>query len=215
MTECYSCGGEYQNVAGHWARTDCSYPEPTERQSEIITGLMMGDASINNSGKGNPYLQIEMINEEFLNWVHDELGTLSSSVRLVCTGEEQAERTGFNECNDVYKLVSRRNPNLSKWADWYETGEKIFPEIEPTPTVFGIWYSCDGWIARKEGSMSPTVEISSVNERHRKDEILEMFKDLGFSCSWIRNRVHLHVDSSKDFWEWAEQPPGFEHKWDA
>lgn len=213
MTHCHSCGDEYQKIGRHWYGSDCPYPKPTERQSEIITGMLMGDASISGGTQGNPFLQAEMVNEEFLLWLHEELGHLSANVKMVNTASEQASRNNSDgEYQDVYKIVTRRNPNLEKWQDWYSSGEKVFPDITLTPTIAGVWYCCDGW-KNEQSNGRPYVAIGAANEIERSDRLIEMFEQQGFEASWVRRSIRLTVDDSETFWSWAEKPPGFKYKW--
>jgi len=219
VTHCPNCGNEYQRIGTHFGAksTPCDYPDLTERQSEIITGLLMGDGSItgtSSSSGSNPYLQTQMVSKEFLDWVDDELGIYSNGCSLQNTAKEQADRNNSDgEYQDVYGLNTMRAPVFEQWASWYDTGEKRFPEINLTPTIAGVWYVCDGWKNKQISGGRPIACIGAANEYERRERIVKSFEENGFNGSWIRRSIRLTADSSEEFWEWAEQPPGFEYKW--
>ena len=63
---CPLCGGQYSQLATHWSRSkDCSVPDLSGWQREVITGLLMGDGSVVVPNK-NPSLHVKMITEDFL-----------------------------------------------------------------------------------------------------------------------------------------------------
>lgn len=223
MQVCHSCGGEFKGVGQHWAKSTCPYPEPTERQHEIITGVLMGDGYIYMNDGENPYLSVQMTNEEFLKWLYDELDPLSRYFKHEQTAKEKAEqnrRNGYSDdareedYNDVYGFSTRCLPALKKYAAWYETGQKRFPDdLELTPLVLKMWYVCDGTKYTQENTR-PVIEIGCTNERDRVEYVKGLFSSLDVSPRFDDSVVRFRVDDSEKLWKYmGDSVPGFEYKW--
>lgn len=207
MTRCPDCSEDYVNLGRHLGAKSisCNYPDLTQRQSDIITGLMMGDGSVTGSkstDSSNPYLQVQMVSEEFLSWLDEELGIYSNGYKLEYTAEEQANRNNSSgEYQDVYSLTTMRAPIFDQWDEWYgDDGKKRFPEVRLTPVVAGVWYACDGWKNEQSKSGRPYACIGAANETKRCEAITKAFKEKGFESSWIRRSVRLTADASEEFW---------------
>jgi hypothetical protein len=68
---CQMCGEPFERLGHHWAASNCSYMGLSENQTEILTGILMGDGSIGGIGKNNtPYFIIHMKNEEYLEYLN-------------------------------------------------------------------------------------------------------------------------------------------------
>ena len=153
MVECPECGEEDQKLGLHWYYSPSHRPELTQKQLEITTGLLMGDGSISKQSK-NCYLQLQMISPKYLEYLDNIFACLGTGVSLVETAYESAknDRDGKFSPNikeenysDVYGWGTRSHPKFNEFREWYETGEKIWPEdIELTPTVLKHWYVGDG-----------------------------------------------------------------------
>ena len=85
--ECPECGDEYQTLGTHWYYNESHRPELTDYQKEVITGLMMGDGSLNRQQGENPRLVVGMITKEYLEELDEIFGCLSTGVRLKTTTE--------------------------------------------------------------------------------------------------------------------------------
>jgi len=198
---------------------------------ELLTGMLMGDGSINRSSK-NSWFQTEMITKPFLEWLDSELGWLSTGVRLKHTASEGAKKcrdSGFSpnakaeNYSDVYRLRSRCHPDLQPLADWYASGKKVFPnDIELTPTVLKMWYVSDGYYDNHGAAKRITIGMS--NEVDRRDNIEQLFENVGFEISnWNiserkdgskRCNAQFTKDESQRLFEYmGESPAGFEYKW--
>lgn len=231
-TTCYECGNEYKQIGIHWTTGLCEHPSFSERQREILTGLVMGDGHINRSSK-NPHIVCEMIMKEYLEYISGIFGVLGGDVSLLMTAEENAKRSrdyGFSpdadpsNYSDVYRWSSMCHPELQEFADWYATGEKVWPaDIELTPTVLKHWYCGDGhW--HDSGSHN-CIRISMSNEVDHTDKIDTLFETVGLPapsnyniCERIdgsrRCSAEWTVAQSKELWEYMGDPlPGFEYKW--
>jgi len=231
---CQQCGNEYQKIATHWSKnSSCSHPSFTDHQREIITGVLMGDGSINNSGNRNPYIKVEMISPNYLEYIADEFGILGGEVTLKMTAAESAKDardSGFSpnakteNYSDKYCWWSMSHPELQQFAGWYNSGKKVWPaDIELTPTVLKHWYCGDGCWDNSGGNNY--IKVSMANEVNNTDKIDQMFRNVGLPApsnygiserkdgSKICN-AHFTVDQSKELWEYMGRPlPDFEYKW--
>jgi len=230
---CEQCGNDYEAIGQHWSMSaDCSHPDISDYKMELLTGMLMGDGCINRCNK-NPFFRTNMIAKPFLEWLDDEFGWLSTGVRLDRTAEEGAKQcrdSGFspdanvNNYSDVYRLHSRSHPDLQSLADWYVTGKKVFPEdIELTPTVLKMWYVSDGSYDNTDSNNY--IKIGMSNEIDRRDNIEQLFENVGFEISnWnisVRKRdgserceAQFTVEESRRLHEYMGEPPdGFEYKW--
>jgi len=233
MTDtCHECGNEYQKLALHWSLSDCSHKKFSDHQHEILTGLVLGDASVKvNSERQNPRVYAVMITKEYLEYLSIEaFPHLSSEVRLEKTAEEsveQSKRNGVNEnakienYHDVYRWYTMSNPELNTYRDWYKTGSKVFPsDIELTPTTLKHYYVGDGTFEQEEHMAS----ISICNEAGNGEKIVNMFERVGFenftwSC-WERDngyteaQIRFGVPGTDNFFDYIGRDPlpGFGYK---
>lgn len=185
----------------------------------------MGDASIcNYSGEGNINFQIVVIEEKYLDYLDEKLGWLSAGVSMANTAAENAETSSqfygsgcVENYNETYRLATRRHPQLGNWAEWYESGEKVFPnEINLSPTVLKHWYCCDGHLQNNEcrGIMC----ISMSNERGNKNKIESYFKNAELPIpKWNESNnqfvARWNVSKTEELMNYMGKPiPGFDYK---
>jgi len=229
MSVCPNCGSEYKRVTQHWAMSDCSYPEFTDKQWEILTGLLMGDGCVTSEEGRNPRFMVNMITKEYLEWLDNQFGILSTGVRHQKTPEQSAEQSALNinsnNCSDVYRWTTIRHPKLKELRDWYDSGKKVWPKSKLSPTAIKHLYVSDGSY-EKYGS-SNHIRIHLSNELENREEVSKMFKESGYPIQkWrIYNRdnrksntkkasVDFSVDVSEKIWKDIGKPlPGFEYKW--
>jgi hypothetical protein len=233
MTDvCHDCGDEYERLSMHWTRSSCDHQRFTERQLDIITGLLLGDADLHNRTDPNPLLRVRMTNEPFLGYLSDEFGVLSTEVYLERSAEEQAAQAQENKANgmgsfstvnrdkynSLYGIRTMSHPDLHQFVSWYSTGEKRFPaNLELTPDIARMWYICDGWLAKdsKSGD-SDRVMIKASNEADRVDYLINLLKDAGFDAGFSREAIQISAFDTDRFLQWmGSPPPGFHYKWDS
>jgi len=230
---CPQCGTEYKMVAQHWNCGSCERPSFTDHRREIITGLLMGDGTINRSSDGNPLLQCEMISPNYLKYIDGEFGIFGHGVSSAKTAEENAKAKSDSEFrpnakadnySDVYRWWSMAHPELQEFAEWYSTGTKVWPSnIELKPTVMKHWYCGDGtW--HNHGSHN-RIKIGMANEVENTEKIDKMFENVGLSSPSnyaISERkdgsmncvAEFTVEQSKELWKYMGEPlPDFEYKW--
>lgn len=230
MTDvCQQCSTEYESIGQHWSMSSgCSYPSFTNNQREIITGLLMGDGTINRSKEYNPFLKSDMVSQNYLQYIDKELNVFGNGVSLYRTGKENAQVTcesGFSPTaksenySDVYRWYSMRHPELQEFSDWYSSGEKVWPtDIELTPTVLKHWYCCDGhW---DNSGARNSIQISMANEAGNTEKVDVMFQNAGlpapsnYNTSGLKCTAQFTVEQSEELWKYMREPlPDFEYKW--
>lgn len=228
MTEvCPSCGGEYSGVSYHWRGSPEHRPNFTDIQHQIITGILMGDGSINTTSS-NPRLVCASTTPKYLEYLEEAFGLLSNGVRLRKNPEEAAQQdrdSGFNKNADAqdysakYAFRTKCHPGLGEYAEWYSSGEKEFPDsIDLTPVVLKHWYCGDGTYDNKNSHNR--IRIAMFNEREHKPRIEAMFSKSGLPEPDLWNESHKDcsavwsVKQSSDLFEYMGDPlPGFGYKW--
>lgn len=219
------CSNLYSNLGRHWDLNPAHYPNIEDRQYEVLTGLLMGDGSLNSYGK-NSYFVCNMITKEFLEWLDDEMGVLGTGVQLKNTSKEQAEwsrRSGNNpdalkeNYNPIYTWNSRCHRGFNKYQKWYESGNKKYPvDLVLTPLVLSVWFCGDGSLVKRDG-VRPHIQISCSNELGASDgrsKIVDLFSDIPVSPKFDFQIFRFGVDDSEWLWDWMEGPlPGFRYKW--
>jgi len=222
-TSCPKCGKSYERLGAHWQWNPEHRPSFTKKQKEIITGLLMGDGCINRGGKV-PRLTSNMTSPNYLKYIDNIFGCISTGVSLKRTAKENAKisvNRGINldakeeNYQNIYNWKTRRHPNLQQWADWYSTGKKIWPkDIELTPTVLKHWYCGDGnW---ENSGTSNRIKISMENEMGNIEKVFSMFTNSGLPepSSYSGHKIVFTVDQSKELWEYMGKPlPDFYYKW--
>lgn len=227
LEKCRECGSTVKSLPSHWSHTDCPYPEITEKQHEILTGLLMGDGWATKQSKisKNSSICTEMITLEFLKWLDSELNNISRGISKARTAEEGAKihrKSGFNPnanadtYSDIYKFSTISHPELNKYRSWYGSRGKKFPDdLELTPLITKVWYCCDG--SFHTSTERGQALFACFNESDRINFILELFKEKGFNPTTQRNEsiIAFSSDETEDLFEWmGDFCPGFSYKWD-
>jgi hypothetical protein len=225
---CHSCGKQMVYLAKHWQgkKYDCGFPAISQRQEEIIRGLILGDGSL-SFGNSLPYLQMNLTNEDFLLWLRGEFEEIGGKYNLVKTAEEVADESresGWNkdcdveDCNDVYQFRTSIHPHFKKYESWYSGSKKRFPNnLNLTSLESKVWYCCDGDLKNgTTNSHKPIARITSRNEADNPSKLLKIFQKHNFNPYWEEqsSKICFTVDETVKFLEWLGEPlPGFEYKW--
>lgn len=222
--KCHECGDNFSRIGSHWRRGSCKYPKISSKQHEIITGVLMGDGSINRYGK-NPRLQVNMINKKYLEYVDSKFPLIGAGVSLKRKAKDNAElsrQTGFTSTvneenyNDQHNWQTLCIPELKQYSNWYNSGEKVWPEdIQLTSTVLKHLYCNDGSL-EKDGKFF-RIKITMCNEINNKEKINKLFENMNLQRPeyWNSNKdARWNKESSKDLLNYMGEPlPGFEYKW--
>jgi len=193
-------------------------PTFSEKQIEVMKGLLLGDADI-KSGTSGSIFRIRITNKEFLNWLDDFLSPLSRGVRFAESGDSKKEKainnnlsgvTQSSEFKDMYSLRTVTHPQINQLYNWYKSGQKRFPNTITTE-MFKMWYICDGW-KHPHG-----VRIRCVQQKDRDNEIIDLLSSLDFidrvTYSTKDEVIRLTSSNSKTFWKSTKAPKGFNYKW--
>jgi hypothetical protein len=230
---CEQCEKEYQVIAQHWLQSsDCQHPPLSQHQREIATGVLMGDGTVNRGSK-NLRLQSEMISRNYLQYIDNQFGVFGNGVSLYQTAAESAKECrdrGFSpdadadDYSNLYRWQSMRHPDFNEFGEWYDSGEKMWPDnIKLTPIVLKHWYCGDGYYD-KSGSHN-RITIAMANEVDNTDKVDAMFQSVGLPMPnnySIQERSNGSVDcnavwtveQSRKLWNYMGDPlPDFSYKW--
>lgn len=188
-----------------------------EWRKELIIGLLMGDGTVENTGK-NANFSVSLTNKKFLKWLDEQLGPLTHGVTIKESSEDIEEdriergwlpRYAAN-CHDHYRVKTHSVSWLTQFRDWYRDGMVYFPDdLELTPTKAKMWYISDGGVQPKKG----TVRITTTKS-DRQDFLLGLFEDIGIEANYTSQEIRFNKKNSKKLLDYmGDAPPGFEHKW--
>lgn len=203
---CPKCGDSFTALGKHWRYSPDHRPELTEHQHEILTGLLMSDGLIWKDGSDNPRFEANMIEDEYLYWLDDMFGLLSTGVTL--------RDNGTNSTNAVYNWTTRNLPELEQYHEWYQSGQKVWPSsISLTPTVLTHLYVGDGHY-----HVSNYIEIGINNEAQNVQKLDKYFKGTGLPIPKHIESSDVHklkwtVEESTVLFDYMDSaPPGFNYK---
>lgn len=225
--QCPLCGSEYQNLGSHWHRSaSCEYPELTDYQHEIVTGLLMGDGTLHMSDK-SAGVKVECIEPEYLRYLEEQFEHYARNVWLSKSASESAKgavESGLvdsanpNNYSDVWTFETRQTPKLDQYRSWYSSGSKVFPDdIRLTPTVLKHWFVGDGTFNSTNSNFY--IYISSVNEEQNKEKVESYFEQTPISIdTWESYTgstfMRFNKDNAERLFEYIGEPvPGYEYKW--
>lgn len=219
--KCNWCGNWYKSIGQHWRQSNCDHPEPTDRQMEIMRGMMLGDGSIHKNGL---YFQVEMTNKLFIEWLAGELGYLWTH-NISMTNSGVKSRSGVVQDSnilDIYRIWTHRGiQKISGMRSWYENNKdrKLYPDnIRLTPLVLKMWYVSD-WTYVERSDQDWVI----LNKELFDNETEMLLKSWFDSFGWVYNRREVQegcdkfvftIDSTQEIFDYIGDPvPGFEYKW--
>lgn len=190
--------------------SSCSYPHITNRQFEILKGVLMGDGYLDRND-GKPRLTLITTNLEFLNWLKQELDVLAGSLKV-----RNTENTGFEGGKTQFRLNTVRHPELRE-LNWYSTQKRYPDELELTPLLLKMWYVGDGglhYYYKNDNSHRAELRISCLNEFDREDYLRELFSELPVNPWFSSPNIEFGVEDTTHLLNWMGRPPsGFKYKW--
>lgn len=232
MVTCSECEEEFIQIGQHWRYKPEHRPIITEKQKEVIKGLLMGDGSLNRTAP-TPYIQVNMTSENYLKYVDNIFGTLSTGVSLMHTAEESARhdrKSGFNDSasaenySSVYHWQTRSHPQFSNYESWYTSSGRIWPEsIKLTPTALKHWYCGDGHFDNHGDKHS--IDFAISNEIENTEKVTKIFTQSGLPSpsnyktssrkdGSMRCTARFTKRDSEVLWEYMGDPlPDFQYKW--
>lgn len=204
--KCHDCGNNYEQISQHWSLSSCEHESFTERQHEIIRGLLMSDAWIDK--RVNARFAVAMTNKEFLEWLDQQLQPFSTGVSKKKTDTENREQ--------MYVLRTISHPELNQYHEWYDLdGCKVWGirKDELTPLTLKMLYVGDGSKYDKNKGR-PYIRIGAELQQESENRALHLFHPLGLNPKWNSHNIIFTADDSEKLWDYiGEPPPGFEYKW--
>lgn len=223
---CPGCGNRYKKLGSHWAQSDCEYPDLSEYQEEVVTGILMGDGCLCNRG-GNPYIVVQCVKKNYLKYLDSIFGVISSGEpRLHITGDELKDKYGDwlgatkeSEYQDQYRWQSRGLESLSIFSSWYGGNGKTYPDdIKITPTILKHWYAGDG--NYNNNGTNSYISIGVSNESEEREKIYRMFNraNLPEPNRWNENNEKVEIvwnknESGELIKFMGDAVPGYQYKW--
>jgi hypothetical protein len=220
---CPYCGNWYSKIANHWShpQSDCQWPPISNYKMELLTGMMLGDGSMNTA---NGHFECGMINKTFLEWLSTELGWLVNGISIDKTAVKMAKEcngsfgsdTKPSNCSDYYRMYTRTHPDFQQFIDWYNGGKITYPnDVKLKPTILRMWYVSDGGLNwSHNGAM---IQFTSCNEANRPKVIRNMLNNIGFTVNHSKGDKSFYIPYREidQFFDYmGHNPvPGFEYKW--
>jgi hypothetical protein len=201
--ECPGCGGDYQRLARHWTSGACTPPPVEDSTHELLTGLVIGNATASGNGQHN-HAVLPTQHRPFALWVHDQLGWLSHGVR----------RKDPDDKRPQYRVRTHAHHALDRYREWYAGGTKRIPEdVTLTPRIARAWYACDGGLEWPREESPPRIAFSAAIDGRRED-VARLLREAGYGPNVYDRRARLSIPATERFVEWIGDPvPGVEHKW--
>jgi len=216
---CPECGCEYSELSKHWYHSSCDYPQISENQYEVITGLLMGDATLGYRERERQRVVLDMTNQDFVRWVDQQLGVLTTGYRKLDSKSHCRRDTSFTsdspEFKDVYRVSTWTMPGFERYVDWYGNNGKMIPvDVELTPTTLKMWYCSDGDLKHNKTSQNGRPRLRLSARSQDKGVMMELFAELGCDPTWCGGHMTFNVADSGWLWDYmGHAPPGFGYKW--
>lgn len=206
---CPDCGDirSSKGLSLHWAHpgSDCEYPRPSTYERNLLIGLWLSGASVNQQGT-HPVLRKTTSRRYMLDWIQHELGIWGIDVSLgfEASAQRSAVETEFGadspSSSDRYRLTCRACPFLHELL-----GEPI-DSVTLSPVSARVLYSFKGHL----------IGHSAVAMRHEDGPgLVRLLHESGFRETSLyepekgknQDRIVLSAECSRDFAEWIGGDP--------
>jgi hypothetical protein len=209
------CGREYQQVAIHWDAEPDHRPTFTDEQHEVLKGLVMGDGCVFRNS-ANPKIEVSMTNQKYLRYLSDIFGVLGTDVRQI--------RGSTESYSPIYGWSTRTHPEIGRYADWYSSGEKVWPEdVELTSRAFKHWYCGDGHFTSTKNAYAAKIALNK--EEGNEQKVRSYFENSQLPCfdawderdtdaGYVNCVIRWNHDAARELFKKIGAPlPGFRYKW--
>lgn len=226
--ECPQCECEFKQLANHWVQSSsCDHPPFTQRQRELLKGLVMGDGCVSPSSwdGGDARMNVMSTNERWLRWLRAQFGVFATDVHVAQSGERIGERArehsefdnsgGAWEYSNIYRVDIRSHPHLTMMRErWYSDGDVQYPDdLMLTPVAAKAWYCSDGGLSWSDDTHA-FAAFGTHNESHRPEYLCDLFQEHGFLPNWSEPLLRFSLADTAAILEWmGDAPAGFEYKW--
>ena len=122
---CSVCSDEFINMGQHWSSTQCEYPELSDKQEDMLRGMLMSDGTVQFGENNN--LKITLTEEKFLEWYFDKLDCICPNrYPTVCQTPEESKQGTIkslgkenvdmdSKYKTKYLLLTRSHPFLNEF----------------------------------------------------------------------------------------------------
>lgn len=217
---CHNCDGEYKSLGKHWSfdTIECDPPQLSDRQHQIITGMLMGDSYVGRNRSDTPFYEVKMTNKTFIQWLANELKEVVSSYGLREKSSVKKERDGEFAPNsdrlDIYYIRTFTLPELEQYRAWYSTGKKLYSnDLELTPLILKMWFVSDGTINHRDNGRDSIHLCKHKFDSYTEDLLRDLFNERGWDFWRDDNILCFDVETSYEMWDYmGEMPPGMKYK---
>jgi len=199
--ECHSCRQEYNSLAQHWAKSDCSYPPLSDGMREAVKGLLVGDGSVD--GRAHARVELQSVRREHVLFCHRQLGPLSHGV----TRTERPDTDG-----PLYRLRTHAHPDLDRYWRW---SEGIPEGVTLSRRGARLWYACDGTIEFGGRAINPKIAVRAVGG-DRRATVARLLREFPIPLDVRENagRVTVVSEAVPRLLRYLGPPtPASTHKW--
>jgi len=207
---CPTCDRERERLSRHWSSALCSTPTVSDRQHELITGLLLGNGSVQGNGE-NKHFQISTRWRPFADWIFNELDWLSHSiVRIDPDRMDHGHR---------YVVRTHAHSALTRYRSCYDGDGKHLPSPESIPfssRVGRAWWATAGGLQWHGEYATQRTGTISAEADDRAQRVVALFEAVGLEPTRAGARVQLPPKQVTGWLDWIDDPvPGIEYKWAA
>lgn len=156
-TECSRCGEEYQEVAIHYARSECGFPELTSYQRSVCTLLVLDGVAARYDG-ANPRLDYHSADEERVREIAATIPEVTNEPRVVADAETVAQRItdriegdqSPENCSDVWGVSTISHPEFAHRDATGGVGSSTHDVERVSPDVLR-------WVVEEVGTWTGTI----------------------------------------------------------
>jgi len=196
---CEECGKEFKSIGNHWQWNPSHRPSITDKNFEILKGIVMGDGCVRSRDSDRPRITINnFVTKEYLEYLTRIMPHIWGNI---------------TKCSDHgYRLSSKNHPKFSFFSSWYNGSQKVWPEMYISKNCLKNLYVTDGNIDRHR--KSPVIRISAANQSDSYENFINSFSNIDIpKPSYSEPNFYWSVDDTERFFEYIGDPiPGFEYK---
>jgi LAGLIDADG DNA endonuclease family len=174
-----------------------------QTQSQIVDGLLVGDASIPR-GQDLFYFGQCQASREYVEYVARQLGIPAERVR-------DRDRKPDRRTGKVYKCSELRSLSHPYFASlrerWYRDGVKVIPrDLQVSPLFLLHWFLCDGSCSINRGS----AQMALCTDSFSPPEVLflrDLLETVGIESRVTGRRLRIRQKSIERFYEYIGDCP--------
>jgi hypothetical protein len=197
---CPDCGKDgLKNLGMHISQSKCQYPNLSENQKEVLSGILMGDGHVRESG----IFEVAVKEKEYL----DNVVNIFPDWLITKSGVHSF----YNESADGEIMWRFRTVSCEETENmrdnWYENGNKNYPieNIELSATVLKHWYATDGGL---DGYNRPCLYSSNEDTEVLRDWIANH----GYDVCNDKYSVRFNESGAEKLLSDIGKIPGYEYK---